>query len=172
MRSDWIETYKIMDFLISGTGNLLLKLSRLTVIYWHLTEPSIKRCTCVKKWKQVCVMKEYKQMPAAVELVGDRKARVRASLQTEGYGPQQPQPRCVRSAAMVRRRSWVNIAACPCLHSSVTHHRNIENKVWEIHIFIKKCVCSFIEVRHYVWLCFCLYLYVSIQHHQLNFFHK
>ena len=36
------------------------------------------------------------------------------------------------------------------LHSSLTHHRNInpfENKVWEIHIFIKKCVSSFIEVH-------------------------
>ena len=35
-------------------------------------------------------MKEYRQVPAAVELVGDRKARVRASLQTEGCGPQRP----------------------------------------------------------------------------------
>ena len=34
------------------------------------------------------VMKEYRQMPAAVELVDDRKDRVRASLQTEGCGPQ------------------------------------------------------------------------------------
>ena len=35
------------------------------------------------------------------------------------------------------------------LHPSLTHHRNInpfENKVWEIYIFIKKCVHSFIEV--------------------------
>ena len=32
------------------------------------------------------VLKEYRQMPAAVKLVGDRKARVRASLQTEGCG--------------------------------------------------------------------------------------
>ena len=116
-----------------------------------------QRCTCVnkKKRKQVGVIKEYRQVPAAVELVGDRKARVRASLQTEGCGPQQllvkqPQPRWRRSAAMVRRRNWVNIAVCPCLHSSLTHNRNInplENKVWEIHIFIKKCVRSFIEVR-------------------------
>ena len=104
-----------------------------------------QRCTCVNKWKkkrkQVGVMKEYRQVPAAVELVGDRKARVRASLQTEGCGPQRPpveqlQPRCGRSAAMVRRKSWINIAVYPCLHPSLTHHRNIENKVWEIHIFI------------------------------------
>ena len=115
-----------------------------------------QRCTYVnkrkKKRKHVGVMKEYRQVPAAVELFGDRKARVRASLQTEGCGPQQlpveqPQPRCERSAVMVRGRSWVNIAVCPYLHSSLTYHRNIENKVWEIHIFIKKRVPSFIEVH-------------------------
>ena len=32
------------------------------------------------------VMKEYRQGSTAVESVGDRKARVRASLQTEGWG--------------------------------------------------------------------------------------
>ena len=103
-------------------------------------------CTCVnkrkKKRKQVDVMKEYRQVPAAVELVVNEKARVRASWQTEGFGPPWPpaehiQPRYGRSAAMVRRRSWVNIAVCPCLYSSLTHHRNIENNVWEIQIFIK-----------------------------------
>ena len=138
-----------------------------------------QRCTCVnkrkKKRKQVGVRKEYWQVPAAVELVGDRKARVRTSLQTESCGPQwppveQPQPRCGRSAVMVKKRSWVNIAVCPCLHSSLTQHRNInpfENKVWEIHIFIKKRVRSFIEVVNHLWLCFCICLYMytlSIQH--------
>ena len=49
------------------------------------------------------VMKEYRQMPAAVELDGDKKARVRASFQIQGCGPlrpsiEQPQPRCGRSA--------------------------------------------------------------------------
>ena len=83
------------------------------------------------------VMKEYTQVPAAVKLVGDRNARVRTSLQIEGYGPQrlpveQPKPRCGRNAAMVKRRTWVNIIVCPCLHSSLIHNRNInpfENKV-------------------------------------------
>ena len=48
---------------------------------------------------------------------------------------------------MVRRRSWVNIAVYPYLHSSLTHHRSIENKLWEIHIFIKKCVRSFTPLK-------------------------
>ena len=68
-----------------------------------------QRCTCVnkrkKKRKQWDVMKEYRQMPAAVESVGDRKTRVRASLQIENSPQQlpveQPQPRCGRSAKWV-----------------------------------------------------------------------
>ena len=135
-----------------------------------------QKYTCVNKWKkkqkQVCVMKEYRQVLAAVESVGDRKARVKASLQTEGCDPlwplvEQLQLRCRRSAAMIKRRSWVNIAVCPCLHSSLKHHRNIKNKVWEIHIFIKKCVCSFIELRHLCLIMFPLvYMDVGIQHIQ------
>ena len=120
-----------------------------------------QRCTWVnkrkKKQKKVGVMKEYWQVSATVELVGDRKARVRASLQTEGWTPQRPpveqtQPRCGRSAAMVNRKIWVNIAVCPCLHSSLTNNRNInpfENKMWYIYIYIYiyfyKEVCSFVH---------------------------
>ena len=119
------------------------------------------------------VMKEYRQVPSAVELVRDRKARVRASLQTEGCEPQrppveQPQIRCGRSAAIVKRGSCINITACPCLYPSLTHNRNInplENKVCETYIFIKKFVSSFIEVRHYLCLYLYLYMYTrSIQH--------
>ena len=56
----------------------------------------------------------------------------------------------ITQRAMVKKRSWVNMPVCPCLHSSLTHHRNINpfaNKVWEIHIFIKKYVRSFIDLR-------------------------
>ena len=88
-----------------------------SVIYWPFTELKIKRCSCVnkrkKKRKQVDVMKEHRQALAAVELVGDRKAGVRASLQTECCGPQrppgeQPQPRCRRSVKCVLE----DITAC------------------------------------------------------------
>ena len=89
---------KILNDLPAGYKNL-----HQIVVYWPLTESSIKRCTSVnkrkKKRKKVDVMKEYRQVLTAVELVGDRKARVRDSLQTEGCGPQrppveQPQTRC------------------------------------------------------------------------------
>ena len=108
-------------------------------------------------------------MSAAVESVGDRKARVRASLQTEKdplrvvafrnarLGNPSQDVEGVLSGflkitqhAMVRKRSWFNVAVCLCLHRSLTHHRNInplDNKVCEIYIFIKKCARSFIEVR-------------------------
>ena len=60
------------------------------------------------------------------------------------------QPRWERSAAMVEEEPGVNIAVCPCLqfisHTQQKRHP-IENKVWEIYFFIKKCVRSFIKVR-------------------------
>ena len=91
------------------------------------------------------VMKEYRQVTAAV---GFKNARVRTSLQIEVCSPQWlpvelPHPRGGRSAAMVRIKSWFNIAVCACLHSSLTHHRNIENKVWERDFW--KEVCSFVH---------------------------
>ena len=81
-------------------------------IYYILTLDRAvnQRCARVnkqkKKRKQVGVMKEYRQVPAAVESVGTRKARVRVSLLTEECGPQQPpvdqpQLRCRRSAKCV-----------------------------------------------------------------------
>ena len=107
-----------------------------------------QRCTCInkrkKKRKQVGIMKEYRQMLVAVELVGHRKP---ASLQTENAvalsDPRLSNPSHgaeevlsgflkITQHPMVKRRSWVNIAVCPCHHSSLTHHRNInpfENKV-------------------------------------------
>ena len=45
------------------------------------------------------------------------------------------------------------------LHPSLIHHRNInpfENKVWDIYIFIKKCVRLFIEVRKWCLIMFLL----------------
>ena len=48
---------------------------------------------------------------------------------------------------MVERRTWVNIAVRPCLHSFLTHnkHHLFENKVWEIYIFRKKCIRSLLK---------------------------
>ena len=71
------------------------------------------------------VMKEYRQMPAAVDSCLDTKARVRASLQTEACGPQrtpveQPQPRC--GSAM-----WVleDNTACYCQEKKLGQYRSL-----------------------------------------------
>ena len=44
-------------------------------------------------------------------------------------------------------------------HLSHTRNITLSRIKWERYIFIKKCIRSFIEVRHYCWLCFRLYLY-------------
>ena len=62
---------------------------------------------------------------------------------------------------MVERRTWVNIAVRPCLHSFLTHnkHRLFENKGWEIYIFYKEVYSFVIEVVIISWLCSRVYLY-------------
>ena len=88
-------------------------------------------------------MKEYRQIPAAVELVVDGKARVITSwlLPSSDTGLSDPSQDAeevligflkITQRAMVKRRSWVNRTVGPCLHPSLTHHRSInpfENKV-------------------------------------------
>ena len=60
---------------------------------------------------------------------------------------------------------------CGSLSTSPTHLSHITNinpyatLSWikcEKYIFLKKCVRSFIEVRHYVWLCLCLHMHVYV----------
>ena len=164
--------YKNVFLNVSVTGFLF-------VIYWPLTELSIKRCTCVnkqkKKRKQEGVMKEYRQVPVAVELVGTGMpewgpaCRLRAVVLSDPRlsNPSQDAKEVLSGflKAMVKRRSWVNIAVCPCPHSSLTHHRNInplENKVWEIYFY--KEVCLFVHwsssfMFDYVSACICMWLY-------------
>ena len=102
------------------------------VIYWPSTELSIKRCTCVNKPKKSrsrwALRKNIDRVPAAV---GQLETGCQSENQLADWGlcgPQwppveQPKPRCGRSAAMVERKTWVNIAVCPCIHSPLTHNR-------------------------------------------------
>ena len=55
------------------------------------------------------------------------------------------------------------ILVCLSTHLSHTTESTLSRIKCERYIFIKKCVRSFIEVRHYLWLYFRLYLYVGIQ---------
>ena len=66
----------------------------------------------------------------------------------------------------------VNIAVCPHLQliSHTPRTSTLSRIKCERYIFIKKCVRSFIEVRHYVWLCSAciMYMYVAIQHYSVS----
>ena len=66
-----------------------------------------QRCTCVNKpkkmRKQVSVIKEYWQVPVAVELFGCREACVRASLLTEGSAT----PGWATPAKIRRSAKWI-----------------------------------------------------------------
>ena len=78
---------------------------------------------------------------------------------------EQPQPRWERSAAMVTRRTlgqYSSLSPSPA-HLSHTTNITLSRIKCEKYIFIKKCVRSFIEVRHYVWLWFayiCIYMWL------------
>ena len=137
------------------------------VIYWPSTEPSIKRCACVNKrmnsGSRWTLDNNITRCPDGSSQL-EKRCRIENQLQTEGFAalsdPRLSNPAKMRKKCCYGRgRSWVNIAVCPCLHSSLTHHRNIENKVWEIYIFIKKCVRSFIEVRI---LCLIMFLLIFV----------
>ena len=68
-----------------------------------------------------------------------------------------------------RGGTWVNIAVRPWLHSFLIHnkHHLFENKVWEIYIYIKKCICSLLKSSlsvDYVPVYIYVYALYTIQH--------
>ena len=149
------------------TKNADLTFISLSVIYWPSTEASIKRCTCVSKnsGSKWALENNIIRCPA-VEVNWRQDASVRTSLQTEGFAalsdPRLGNPTKMRKKCCYGRgRTWVNIAVRPCLHLFLTHnkHHPFENKVWEIYIFIKKCIRSFVEVVIISWLCSRVYMY-------------
>ena len=93
------------------------------------------------------------------------------SLQTEGFGPSVIHGwatllRRERSAAMVRRTwgQYSSLSPSPA-HLSQTRNITLSRIKCERYIFIKKCVRSFIENRHYVWLCsayICICIYMRL----------
>ena len=59
---------------------------------------------------------------------------------------------------------WVKITICLPSPAHPLHTRNItlSRIKCEGYIFIKKCLRSFIEVRHYCWRCFCIWICIWI----------
>ena len=121
------------------------------VIYWPSTEPSVKRCTCVNKQKNSrsrwTLENNISWCPGGSNSVETGMPNCEPTCGLWLLGPQgprveQPQPRCERSAAMVQRRTWVNIAVCPCLHSSLTYIRTstLSKIEWKRFIFLSRRV--------------------------------
>ena len=116
--------------------------------------------------KQVNVRQLYNQVPQTAWVSSScswsqlgTRCRIESQRQTEGFGLSVThgwavQPECERSTAMVRRTSGQYVAVCPCLQlTSHTQPTSTLSRIkYERYIFIKKCVRSFIGVRHYVWL--------------------
>ena len=125
------------------------------VIYWPSTEPSVKRCTCVNKRKNSgsrwTIENNITRYPGGSSHL-ETGCRSENQLQTEGFWflvtlGRATQAKMRKKHCYGRGRTWVNIAVRLCLHSFLTHnkHHLFENKVWEIYIFIKKCIRSLLE---------------------------
>ena len=147
-----------------STGGILKNSNGMIVIDWPSTEPSIKRCTCVNKLKNsgsrwmsdnnitIC--------PGRFESVGQRMAAWESACRLRWPPVEQLQPRWGRNAAMVRR-SWGQYSSLSPSPTHLLHTTTItlSRIKCERLFFIKKYVRSFIEVHHYCWQCFCIYLY-------------
>ena len=132
--------------------------------------------------KQVDVRQLHNQVPQTAwgnsswswSQLGDKMPVWESACRLRACGPQWPtveqsQPRWGRSAAMVRRTLGQYVAVC--FHLQLTSHTQPTSTLSRIkcerYIFIKMCVCSFIEVViivDYVSAYICImYMYVAIQ---------
>ena len=166
------ELFQVSSCVSAGTSEKRRPLENVTyvVIYWPLTEPSIKRCTCVNKQKNCgsrwMLDNDITRCPDGSSQLATR-CRSENQLQTEGFGPSVTHGLATPSQDEKEVMLWsreefgVNIAVRPGLYSFLTYckHHPFE-KVWEIHIFIKKCIRSLLKsslsvdyVPVYVCLC-------------------
>ena len=128
--------------------------------YAHRKQVDVKQ-----KYNQVPQTARVSSVPVAVGVSWGQDTSVRISLPTEGLRLSvthrwENQPGRERSAAMVRRTLGQYVAVCPRLQlTSHTQPTSTLSRIkCEKYTFIKKCVRSLIEVRHYCWLCFRIYL--------------
>ena len=142
----------------------------LTVTYWPSTGPSVGGCTYVNKRKNSGSMwtlnNNITRRTDGLSQLGTRW-RIESQWQTESFGPSMThgwanKPRWERSAALVERRTLGQNNSLFPSKAYPSHTRNITllRIKCEKYIFIKKCVRSFIEVRHYCWLFPPIFVYV------------
>ena len=134
----------------------------LSVIYWHSTEPSIKRCTCVNKqrnsrsrwaWDNYITRCHRQLMSVRVPVaVGDKMP---AWEQFADWGLWALSDPWLSSPARIRKKCcygqknlgsiYSSLSLSPTHLSHTTNINPFENKEWEVYFY--KEVCSFIEVR-------------------------
>ena len=125
------------------------------VIYWPLTEPSIKRCTSVNKRKNSGRWTLENNITRCPDGLGQLETgcRIENQLQTKGFAALSD-PRLSNPAKMRKKCCYgqKNLSQYRSLSLSPTHLSHTTNMTLsrikcEIYIFIKKCVRSFIDVR-------------------------
>ena len=118
-----------------STWVILKNNNGMIVIYWPSTEPSIKRCTCVNKWKNSG--SRWTLENNITRCLGG-SSQLETGWQRENQLAALSDPR-LSTPAKVRKkfcygrgRTWVNIAVCPCLQL-ISHTQ--QTSPWEL-IFI------------------------------------
>ena len=139
------------------------------------TEPWIKRCTCINKWKNSrsrwSLNNNITRCPGRFKSAGDKMPEWEPAADRGLWALSEPRlsdpSQDEKEVLLWSEEHWVNIAVCPRLQL-ISHTQptlTLSRIKCEREIFIKKCVRSFIEVRHYVWLCSAyICMVVTIQH--------
>ena len=139
------------------------------VTYWPSIGPSIKRCTCVNKRKNsgsrwtldnniTSTQTAWVSWSQLERRCWSESQRLWALSDPRLINPSQDE----EEVLLWSEELGVKITVCPRLQLiSYTQPTSTLPRIkCERYIFIKKCVPSFIEVRHYCWLGFRIYLYM------------
>ena len=123
-------------------------------IYWPLTEPSIKICTCVNKRKN---SGSRWVLGNNITWCPGGSSQLETGCQSEnqlaeGFGPLVT-PGWATQAKMRKKRCYgreknlgqYSSSSLSPLISHTQQNHLFENKVWEIYIFIKRCVRSLLK---------------------------
>ena len=139
-----------------------------SVIYWPSTEPSIKRCTSVNKRKN---SGSWWTLDNDITRCLDSSSQLETGcqsenqLQTEGFGPSvihgwATQTKMQKKCCLGQ---YSSLSLSPLISHTHNKHHLFENKVWEIYIFIKKCIRSLLNLSlsvDYVpvYICICMHV--------------
>ena len=143
------------------------------VTYWPLTELSIKRYTCVNKWKNsgnrwVLNKNITRTQTAWVSWRQDVKLRASGRQRATVEQPSQDEKEVLLWSEELGSICG-SLSPSPTHLSHTTNINPFENKVWKIYFY--KEVCSFIHwslyimfdyVSAYIYICMCMWLYNTV----------